>query len=1562
MAGTTILWARRRYCIVLRFRFGTVAKTFADSLNQPTKPVRNRLLDLVPGLSHLLRENLGRTRTKEYLVIRFRFWCPLAISAACAGIAILLLVLSADVRAGQSISVRFKQIAGAQGLSQSYVNGIVQDDDGFMWFATQDGLNRYDGFNFTVFEHDPNDALSISDQSVWAIAADRSGALWFGTEFGGLSRYNKADETFTNFTHDPDRPDSIGDGSVRVVYEDGSGVLWVGTDGSGLDRFDPSTESFVHFIHDPLDPESIAGNRIWSILETQAGALLVATDAGLSELRRETNTFSHFRHDPSDPTTISQDDIRALFEDAEGAIWVGTESRGLSRFDYRSRTFEHYVHDPADSSTISSDHISAIFQDDAGVLWIGTLDGLNTWDPESGGFTRYKYNASDRYSLSNDSIAEIYQDRSGLLWVGTESGLNYWNPTSRTMLHFRNDENDPESLSENNVMSFAENSDGDIWVGTFAGGLNLLDRETDRFRRFWHQPDNDNSLSSDQIMALLVDQAGILWAGTFDSGLNRYDSGTNTFTRYRHDPDDASSIGADGVTYLFEDSRGTLWVGTFGGGLSMFDRESQTFESFRHNEADAESLSDDRVMSIFEDSNRVLWVGTFGGGLNRFDRSSRTFVTFRADPVRIDGLSGNEIFMIQEDESRDLWIGTRARGLNRWRYEDRKIGLERFQRFDRDDGLPSQTVYGGVWGETGQLWLATGNGLSMLDIESLVFRNYDTSHGLQDDEFNLSAVHAAKDGELFFGGINGFNAFYPATLNGNRLPPPIAITKINRPNNVPAHDDREIIDSRVQLDHDENVIGFEYAALDYVAPGKNRFKYMLEGLDDDWIDAGTKRQVTYMNLPAGDYTFRVIGSNSDGVWNESGAAFGITVRPAIWKTWWAYSLYALLFIAVVLLLMKANARRVKQAGKISYAEEIALIHERMHDAQRIARIGNWELDAKTRELWWSDEIYRLFGQDPNEVGATYDLFLQLVHIEDREAVNEAVMNALAGPEPYAIDHRIILPDGTVRTMHSRAEVTLDDDGDAVRMAGTVHDITERKRAELEIAHKAEYQAMLAEVSSSLTAARSNDIDDKVAYCLKLIGTTCGLDVVSIWWVVDEKSYVIASHNWEPNGRSGKHDQVLRSDIPWIYEQLAGCKAVVVDDVDDMPEDAVTDQEILRRRGRKSIVLIPLLSDKLLEGSCAFATTRRKRAWSDETIAELKLVAETLGVALARLRVMTENERLKEKLQEENLYLRDKITLAHGFDEIIGDDPGLKRCLMAVEKVAPTTVPVLVLGETGTGKELIARAVHKLSPRRDRPMISVNCPALPSELIESELFGHEPGAFTGAQSKRRGRFELADTGTIFLDEIGELPLELQSKLLRVLQTGEYQRLGGMKTLHSDVRVIAATNRDLKQSIAKGEFRSDLYYRISSFPIELPALRNRKNDIAPLAEYFVQKHAARLGREVDAISARMLRALTAHDWPGNIRELESTIERALVSMTSGAVLELPESLPWVKDLGDAVQTTTTEYTGGLLAVDRAYIMNVLKQTGWKISGTGGAAEILGMPPSTLRSKMQRLGIRR
>ena len=1428
-----------------------------------------------------------------------------------------------------------------------------------MWFGTQEGLNRFDGFEFRVFSNNIADPTSISDETIRTLIEDRSGTLWIGTDAGGLSKYDGEQESFTNYLHDPNDPNSIASNKIRAIYEDRDGYLWVGTDGAGLDRFDPRSETFEHFPYDPSADDSLAGAHVWSILRHSDGTLWVATDNGLSRMGANGDSFVNYRHDPDDESSISGDGVRALFEDNDKVLWIGTQSAGLNRFDPRRGTFDRFQHDPDDPLSLSANRIQTILQDDAGVLWIGTIEGLNAWNPATGGFDRYLHDPSDPYSLSDDSVLSMYQDRGNILWIGTFDGVNLWNEATRAMLHYRVDADDPQSLSENAVTSFAENRDGSIWVGTFGGGLNLLDSAGERFSQLKRSPTNPNSLSDDRVMALHVDDDGIVWAGTQTGGLNRYDRESGLFEVFRHEPDDPASLSSDGVTYLLGSRDTGLWVGTFGGGLNRFDRQAGHFTRYRHVPSDAATLSSDRILTLFEDSNGSIWIGTYGDGLNRLDPRTNTVTRIPAEPKRPDGLSGNEIYAIEEDERGDLWVGTKNSGLNRWRRSDREAGRVSFQRFNELNGLPDSTIYSAKWDNQGRLWLSTGRGLSMLDIDTLEFANFDISHGLQGNEFNLSAGLLASDGRLFFGGVNGFNAFEPNDLRNNQRPPPVAITRFLGPDS-PIDLEEFRSGGTVNLSHEQDTVTFEFAALDYAAPESNRFMYKLEGLDEDWVDAGTRRHVTYSNVPAGDYAFHVKAANSDGAWNEDGARLQFRLNAPPWKTWWAFAI-VFLAIGAMFTYWGSNYRARKKVER-EYTESLRNMRDRWREAQRIARIGNWEWNFATSELWWSDEIYRLFGVDRETFTPTYETFLERVHPDDVEAVTAGIADAQLGEEPLSLDHRILLPDGSERVLQSWAKLINDSDQTPARLAGIVCDVTERKEAENIIKHRADYQTLLARLSSDLIRSEPKQIDQQLQDSLRLVGNRYNLDAISVWWFTPMPTDLRPLYRWTRDQDRAALAPLKQTDTPWIAQEILAGNLIAIDSVDELPEAASAEQNVLRELDVKSLLVVPLLVDEKLEGASVFAMTRETHRWSADTVAELRLLSENLAGAIALSRAMSKIEHLKNKLQEENLFLREEVRLAQGFDGIVGEDPALGQCLLAVEKVAPTDVSTLILGETGTGKELVARAIHRLSARHDRPMLSVNCPALPASLIESELFGHEKGAFTGAMSQRRGRFELADSGTLFLDEIGELPLELQGKLLRVLQTGEFQRLGGTETLQADVRLIAATNRDLQRAIERGEFREDLYYRINKFPIRLPPLRDRKGDIPMLAEHFVHKHAGRLGKKVDAISAWMIRELLAYSWPGNVRELENIIERALISAKDNSVLTLPGPLRLIASMHQSTTAPDFEDETDLSSMQRKHIVSVLERTQWKISGDDGAASLLGIPSSTLRSKMKRLSIAR
>jgi formate hydrogenlyase transcriptional activator len=394
-------------------------------------------------------------------------------------------------------------------------------------------------------------------------------------------------------------------------------------------------------------------------------------------------------------------------------------------------------------------------------------------------------------------------------------------------------------------------------------------------------------------------------------------------------------------------------------------------------------------------------------------------------------------------------------------------------------------------------------------------------------------------------------------------------------------------------------------------------------------------------------------------------------------------------------------------------------------------------------------------------------------------------------------------------------------------------------------------------------------------------------------------------------------------------------------------------------GVESVCELPLTTARRRLGTLVFAA-RQPAAYGDGDVHFLQLVANQVAVAVENALAFGEIEALKDKLAKEKAYLEEEVRTEHDFGDIVGESRALHEVLKKVETVAPTDSTVLINGETGTGKELIARAVHDLSPRKGRTFVKLNCAAIPTGLLESELFGHEKGAFTGAIAQKIGRFELANQGTLFLDEVGDIPLELQPKLLRVLQEQEFERLGGTRTIHVNVRLVAATNRDLAAMVAENKFRSDLYYRLNVFPISLPPLRERPDDIPRLVRHFTQKFARRMGRRIETIPSSVMDALVHYAWPGNVRELQNVIERAVI-LSKGSTLQV--------SLAD-LQSTAANATAAAAPVasvtltdaEREHILRALRDTNWVLGGPRGAAARLGMKRSTLHWKIKKLGIAR
>jgi len=805
--------------------------------------------------------------------------------------------------------LRFEHITTIDGLSEGRVWSITQDRRGFMWFTTYDGLNRYDGYEFTSYKQERDNPNSPGGTAFWAVAEDRQGMIWAGSHTGGgLSRFDPTSEQWTRFQNDPDDPHSLSSNNVYVIIEDSNGVLWIGTEGGGLNRFNPQNETFTHYRNTPDDPRSLSLDFAVSIYEDSSSTLWVGTyGGGLNRFDPQTETFTRYQNDPEDLNSLSHDSVFSIYEDRFGILWVGTWGGGLNRFDPQTETFIRYQLDSNDSHSLSGNTVIAFCEDQSGDLWVGTYDGgLNRFSRETGSFTSYQHNYLDPRSLGSSSVSALYVDHSGIIWIGVSGrGISKLDPTAQEFALYQHKGLNSNSLSNSNVRAVFEDRFGMLWIGTWGGGLNRFNPQTGKFRHYLHDPADPKSLSNNHVWTILEDSTGTLWVGLNGGGLNKFDRETGTFTRFQHDPTNAASLGHKDVTTLYEDHTGILWIGTWSGGLDALNLQSMdgktNFIHYRHESDDPRSLGAGTIYSIYEDRAGVLWVGTGGGGLCRFDRDTQNFACYTNNPDDVNSLSHDTIWVIHEDQKGTLWVGT-SDGINRFESQDGS-----FFRYSQADGLPHDTVYGILEDEEGRLWLSTDGGISHFDPQSLTFRNYDASDGLQGNNFHSGAYAKSRDGELFFGGPDGLTAFYPQELRSNLHVPPIYVTDIqlsNKPVTIGGDSplQKSIVDTQdLVLSHEEHVISFKFTALSYNSPNKNRYRYMLEGFDNEWVEVDSdQRYATYTNLDPGEYVFKVIGSNNDGVWNEEGTSIHLTITPPWQETVWFRGIVLLVFLGLVI--------------------------------------------------------------------------------------------------------------------------------------------------------------------------------------------------------------------------------------------------------------------------------------------------------------------------------------------------------------------------------------------------------------------------------------------------------------------------------------------------------------------------------------------------------------------------------------------------------------------------------------------------------------------------------------
>jgi len=824
---------------------------------------------------------------------------------------------------GQGRNITFEDLGIKDGLSQSSIYCILQDCRGFMWFGTEDGLNKYDGYRFYIYRNNPQDPYSISYnyiRDICEVCENGKSILWIGTYGGGLNKFDTEKEKFFYFRNDSRNNNTISNNFIQSLCKDTAGYIWIGTE-KGLNRFNPRTEKFITFHRKPDDPQGLSDDNINVVYVDSFGILWVGTHSGglnkieFSEDRQDSLDIIYYQRNEQNNGSISSDCVTSIYEDYSGRLWIGTDNGTLNRFDRQRQQFKKYTYHRKVSARISNDDITAIKENTQGMLWVGTKgNGMYIFNPDSEKFLSYHENIYSPRSLSNDEIFSVYQDRSNIVWIGTDVGLNKYNQEKKQFLSYQLNPHSANSLNNSIVYSIMEDQSGIIWIGTYGGGLNRFDPVNDKFSSFTYNPQDTKSIGNNRIRSVYEDRSGRLWIGTYGGGLDRLDRKNEKFIHYQQDKSDPRSISSNYIRTICEDQYGYLWIGTENG-LNQFDPDQKKFTVYKNQPQNSSTLSSDFIYSIYEDKFGTLWIGTLTG-LNKFNRDSKMFTRYMTNPDNPASLSNNEVMCMYEDSSGRFWVGTPS-GLNLFNRKE-----ETFTYYLIQDGLPNNLIYRILEDSQGHLWMSTNKGLSCFDPESETFRNYDVDDGLQSNEFNIGAGCKTSNGEIYFGGINGFTRFYPDKIKDNPFVPPVVFTDFLIYNqSVPIGEDfrgRIILDksitetSHIKLLHKDRVISFEFAALQYAAPGKNRYKYKMVNFDEHWNDIGIRRFVTYTNLKPGDYIFKVQGSNADGVWNPEEARLIIKVIPPFWQTKIFQILMLILIGIIIFIIFRVRTYQIRR--------------------------------------------------------------------------------------------------------------------------------------------------------------------------------------------------------------------------------------------------------------------------------------------------------------------------------------------------------------------------------------------------------------------------------------------------------------------------------------------------------------------------------------------------------------------------------------------------------------------------------------------------------------------------
>ena len=828
------------------------------------------------------------------------------------GIKILLFFyLISYISFGQPQNIEFKHLTTEDGLSNNFVISIIQDASGFMWFGTNNGLNRWDGYKFKLYKHNPFDSNSISNDHIYAIYKDSFGTLWIGTEHG-LNKFDIQKEKFTRYITHHDSIDFLTQNRVTSIIEDDSSNIWYSTE-CGICKLDAKSRRIERYLEEPKDANPPA-NIIYSLCNYDKEQMLVGSVKRLQSFNFKTKNF----------TSISQLkelynekflNVNSILVDRKKKLWLGTE-RGLLMLNLDKEGYEQFIQNPKNPFTLSSTGVIALYEDQIGRFWIGTHAGLNLMDKKTKKFISFKNNSLNYKSISSSYIHRIFEDRDKNIWIGSrDNGINIISKWKKPFKSYSYLTGNLEGLGYGEVVAVVEDKAGDVWVAQFGGGLNRQNNKSGRFEHYSDSPKSKIRIGNSFVQDVYEDKEGNIWVGSV--GLDCINPKTNSVIHYEYNPTSPNGLGGFAINPIYEDKKGIFWLGCLANGLDRFDKNKGTFEHFKYNPLDSTSICNNQVLSICQDKKENLWVGTIDG-LCKFiylKDNKPGFKRFKNNPLNPLSISNNIIYGIFEDSKNRLWIGT-GYGLNLFNYENTS-----FNRYTTENGLPSNCIYAILEDDSNNLWLRTDNGLVKFNVEEKSFKTYNESDGLPDCktiEWGNQAFHKGRSGKFYYGGQSSLTVFYPDSIKDNPNPPLIVLTDFKLKNKSIDINDSSYLKKDINyvgsiaLPYQENIFSIEFAALDYTSPAKNQYAYKLEGFHDSWTYTDANHRIaSYTNLDPGKYTFKVIGSNCDGVWNKAGTSINIIILPPWWATWWFRSIAIILFLSALILLYKLRVNNLK---------------------------------------------------------------------------------------------------------------------------------------------------------------------------------------------------------------------------------------------------------------------------------------------------------------------------------------------------------------------------------------------------------------------------------------------------------------------------------------------------------------------------------------------------------------------------------------------------------------------------------------------------------------------------